>query len=367
MKGKTIGILGGGQLGRMMSIAAKQMGCNVIILDPSENCPAKQVADEHIQSKYDDYKKLEIFFEKCDVITYEFENIPFTTIKKFEDKYNIAGGHKVLYFSQNRFREKECARKLDIPLAKYEIIKNKNDLMNSISNMGVPAVLKTCEGGYDGKGQVVIKSENDIDEALKLIKEECILEKFVEFDMEISVIAHRSMNGEVSFLPVPKNVHKNNILRMSILPNDIASIIVEKAQKYIEKILVDLKVVGTLCVEFFVKGKEVLFNEMAPRPHNSGHYSIDACNTSQFEQHIRAILGWKLGETDLKHPTVMVNILGQHMGFISDFLTTTDFKDAKLHLYGKDEIKENRKMGHITFINKTETEVKELIFKKFKM
>ncbi len=364
MKSKVIGIIGGGQLGRMMAISAKQMGHKIIVLDPQNGCPASQVADKHLVYNYGDLNGIEHLCKECDVVTYEFENIPYEPIKTLEKKFNIIGGYLPLYLAQNRYREKSAVDKLGIPLAKFKYVKNEKELIEAIKEINMPAVLKTCEGGYDGKGQVIINNESKMKEAIELVKKkECVLEEFISFNKEISVVATRSIGGEITTLPIPENIHKENILHMSILPSDISEKLIQKGVKYIEKIMNEFNIVGTLCVEFFVKDELLLFNEMAPRPHNSGHYSIEGCITSQFEQHIRAILGYKLGSTKLRQPTIMVNVLGQHMRGISKLLESEEHLNCKVHLYGKSEAKHNRKMGHVTFIDMTKEEVDSIVTK----
>lgn len=356
---KTVGIIGGGQLGRMMTISAKQMGLNVIVLDPTPNSPCGQVADKQIVANYDNLNKLEELCKLSDVVTYEFENIPYEVVENFEAKYNIPQGHKPLKLSQHRFVEKTSAIDAGLKCGKFKLVKNKEELDLATKNIGYPCVLKTCTGGYDGKGQVVLKKELDLKECYELIKnKECILEEFINFDKEISVIVTRSINGEVSVLPVSENIHKNNILHMSVIPSNISSMLSEKAKRMALQLIEKLELIGTLAVEMFVCGDDVYFNEMAPRPHNSGHYSIEGCYTSQFEQHIRAILGMKLGSTELKHNTIMINVLGQHLEGMEKLMKSDDFKNCKIHLYGKEEAKYNRKMGHVTFIN---TEYKYIV------
>lgn len=364
MESKIIGIIGGGQLGRMMAIEAKQMGHRIYVLDPQEDCPTSQVADKHYIANYDDIKELEKLCKACDVVTYEFENVPYIAIKELSSEYNIAGGYLPLYLAQNRYREKMAVETINVPTVRFRQILNEEQLDEAIQILGMPAVLKTCEGGYDGKGQVVIKDDISLEVAKKLIKEkECIIEEFLKFDKEISVVATRSKTGEITTLPIPENVHINNILHTSTVPCKISDSVKNKAIEYIKKIVDEHKVVGTLCVEFFIKGDEVYFNEMAPRPHNSGHYSIEGCNVSQFGQHIRAILGDKLGNTNLIQPAIMVNVLGQHVNGIEELVKSKDYYDCKVHMYGKKEAKKDRKMGHVTFTNKSQLEVEEIIQK----
>ncbi len=366
MKTKTIGILGGGQLGKMMAMSAKQMGHKIVVLDPSHNCPCSQVADEHIISAYDSEEHIKELGSKTDLITYEFENIPYNVIKKFEKECNIISGHLPLYLSQNRIREKTTIKELNISTPKFSSIKNFQELLSEVKNIKFPCVLKTSEGGYDGKGQVVLRNDNDLVKAKQLLTVECIIEEFIDFDKEISILGTRSITGEFSYFSSPENIHKEGILHISISPSSISTEIETKASKILKKIMTELNIVGTLCIELFVVGNELYFNEMAPRPHNSYHFTLEGCNTSQFEQHIRAILGYKLGNTDIIRNTIMLNLLGQNISKLSDFLKSSYNENAYLHLYGKEEAKKDRKMGHITFVNKTYEDVQKIYEEYFK-
>ncbi|MEG1556642.1 MAG: 5-(carboxyamino)imidazole ribonucleotide synthase, partial [Bacteroidales bacterium] len=316
---KTIGIIGGGQLGMMMTEAAHQLGYKVIVLDPTPHCPCGQIAEEQIVAAYDDDEKVCELCQKSDVITYEFENVPYTSVKELKEQYNIPQGEIPLYISQHRLREKSAASKAGAHCGDYYAVSSTRKLMKAISILGYPSVLKTCSGGYDGKGQIVLYDPTQLPAASDMAERaECILEKFIPFDCEISVIVTRSITGEMTVLPITQNIHKENILYMSIAPAPINKIVLEKAETMAREIMLNLDFVGTLAVEMFVVGEEVYFNEMAPRPHNSGHYSIEGSTTSQFEQHIRAITGMPLGKTDLLQPTIMVNYLGQHVNGIAE-------------------------------------------------
>ncbi len=353
-----VGIIGGGQLGQMLAISAKKKGFDVICLDPYEKCPCSSVADEMIISEFDNFEKIKELCEKSDVVTYEFENIPFQIIKTLEEDFNIPQGHRPLYISQHRFREKSAANKCGLKTVTYRLVKNKEDLIDALFDLGYPCLLKTCSFGYDGKGQKKINDDSDLSSALKLVEgTECILEGFMDFEAEISVIAVRNINGEIAILPAPENHHVNNILHMSVLPNTQSELVNTLAASEVRAFIQKMDFVGIITVELFVKNNKVYFNEMAPRPHNSGHYSIEGCELNQFDLALDSITNQKVDYQDLLQPTIMVNILGQHMKKIKHFKSS----DAFLHLYGKTDPKINRKMGHITFINKTKEEVKKIM------
>ncbi|QVK21472.1 5-(carboxyamino)imidazole ribonucleotide synthase [Mycoplasmatota bacterium] len=355
-----VGIIGGGQLGQMLAISAKSKGYSVICLDPTPDSPCSKVADEQIVAPFDDFTKIKELCEKSDVVTYEFENIPHQIIETLGSEYNIPQGHRPLYYSQHRVREKLAAAECGLKTAPFYPVSSKKELIKALNNLGYPSLLKTCSFGYDGKGQVKISSDKDLTEAFELVENtECILEGFVEFDSEISVIAVRNSSNDVAMLPIPRNKHINNILHMSVLPNDELASVNKLASSMVKTFIQKMEFVGILTVELFVSGEDIYFNEMAPRPHNSGHYSIEGCESSQFDLALDAIMNKKITNQSLKQPTVMINILGQHMEGLKDFKCDESF----VHLYGKKEIKHNRKMGHITFINKTQKDVENIINK----
>ncbi|WP_188207977.1 5-(carboxyamino)imidazole ribonucleotide synthase [Alkalibacillus aidingensis] len=348
--GKTIGVIGGGQLGRMMAIAAKQMGFRVVVLDPKDHSPTGQVADLEIVSAYDDFEAAKHLKEEADVITYEFENVDSETLKWLEEHAYVPQGSKLIQTTQDRAYEKQAIERSGANVVGYELISSMEELKSGLLKIGYPAVIKTRRFGYDGKGQMKLESEADLKDAEPILaKGPCILEQFIAFDKEISVMVARSVSGEAMTYPVSENIHKNHILHQSIVPARINEKTESKAKKLALQIAESLKLVGVLGVEMFLTASgEIYINEVAPRPHNSGHYTLDACETSQFEQHIRAVCDWKLGEANLYTPVVMTNILGQHVDKVYSDIPG-DLK-AKLHLYGKDQAKPNRKMGHINFI-----------------
>lgn len=352
--GKTIGILGGGQLGRMMALSAREMGYKIVVLEPTENSPCGQIADIEILTTYNDLNGAKQLAAHSDVLTYEFENIDSETAQWLEENVYLPQGYQLLEITQHRLKEKTAISSFNLPVAPYLPINNIDDLKAAIHHLGLPAVLKTCRGGYDGKGQAVIKEEAQLAEAFEALQGsgQLVLEKWITFEKELSVIVTRSVHGETTTFPVAENIHVNNILHQTIVPARIPLDVQERAREMAMKLAEQLNMVGTLAVEMFVTVEgEIYINELAPRPHNSGHYTIDACETSQFEQHIRAVCGLPLGKTDLLKPVVMMNILGQHMPKVLENLS--QFNTAKLHLYGKEEAKEGRKMGHLNVLGDT--------------
>ncbi|WP_346208141.1 5-(carboxyamino)imidazole ribonucleotide synthase [Caldifermentibacillus hisashii] len=361
LPGQTIGVIGGGQLGQMMTLAAKSMGFRVIVLDPTPNSPCGQVADEQIVAAYNDLAAVKILAEKSDVITYEFENIDANALSWLTKHAYVPQGTEILRVTQNRIYEKATIQKAGVPVVPYEVILNQTELEHGLENLGYPAVLKTATGGYDGKGQLVIKTEHDRISAASLLSTgPCVLEQWIPFTKEVSVIVSKNPDGETAVFPVAENIHCNNILHQTIVPARIDKETEEKAMAAAKKIAEFLHLIGTLAEEMFVtEDGEIYINELAPRPHNSGHYSIEACMTSQFEQHIRAICNLPLGSTALLKPAVMVNILGEHLEPLLENLH--HFKHWKIHLYGKNEAKPGRKMGHLTRLcNDTDEALQEL-------
>lgn len=356
---KTIGIIGGGQLARMMAISAKAMGYTVATLDPTSNCPCGQVCDIEITAEYGDMDAIKRLAEISDVITYEFENIDYDALAYLQEKAYLPQGSDVLKITQHRYREKSAIKNMGIPVPDFYLIENAEQLREQVF---YPSVLKTTMGGYDGKGQVMLISETNLPEALKLAENnECILEKFVPFEKEISVIITRSTTGEVTVFPISENVHINKIIHLSIVPARVTTGVVANAIAYATKIVQGLDYVGTMGIEMYVVNDEIVINELAPRPHNSGHYTIDACVTSQFEQHIRAVCGLPLGDVTLHTPVTMVNILGDHMD--KDNLSNLEkylpfLKHGKIHLYGKEEARDKRKMGHINLLGDIDKSLK---------
>ena len=353
LPGQTIGIIGGGQLGKMMALSAKAMGYRVIVLDPTVDCPCGQVADEQIVGGYDDLDKIKQLSESSDVITYEFENIDADALAWLNKHAYVPQGTELLRVTQDRIEEKRKVEAAGVEVAPYTVVTREEGVRTGVEKLGLPAVLKTARGGYDGKGQLVLRSVEDIALAETLVSQgDCVLEKWVPFEKEISVIITRGTNGESAVFPVAENIHKDNILHQTIVPARISVAAEAKAIEAAKQIAAALNLVGTLAVEMFLTDNDELYiNELAPRPHNSGHYSIEACETSQFEQHVRAVCGWQLGSTNLLKPAVMVNILGEHQQSLLDKIG--ELQDWKIHLYGKKEAKHKRKMGHVTLLRET--------------
>lgn len=348
--GKTIGIIGGGQLGRMMALAAKEAGFRIAVLEPSEGAPCAQTADIVIQAPYNDQASLKQLADVSDVITYEFENIDYDGLKELMTKANIPQGAELIRITQNRVFEKEALTKAGVKVAPYKVIRTEEELKAGISEIGLPAVLKTATGGYDGKGQFVLKEAEQASEAAALLQHgDCVLEQWLSFEKEISVIVTRNPEGETTYFPPAENIHINNILHESIVPARISPETEQAAKKAADQIASSLSLVGTLAVEMFVTEDGGIFiNELAPRPHNSGHYTIEACGISQFGQHIRAVCNWPLKGTELLKPAVMVNVLGQHVEGVIQAIS--EKPEWSIHLYGKEEAKHQRKMGHVTIL-----------------
>ncbi len=347
---QTIGIIGGGQLGQMLTLAAKSMGFYVVILDPQENCCAAQVADEHIVTAYDDQKGLQLLAEKADVLTYEFENIPATALEEVMMTGYLPQGTKPLHLTQHRLREKQALAQLDIPIAPFQAVTTQAELETALQIIGYPAVLKTCFGGYDGKGQCVLYTPADVEKAQQLLPADCVLEAFIQFDYEVSIITTRSVTGEMTTFPIGLNEHRNQMLARTLVPAPCSQGIVNQVEALAQKLMEHHELIGTMAIECFIAGETVYINELAPRPHNSGHYTIEGCFVSQFEQHIRAICGWPLGDTSLRQATVMINLYGQDMPRFLQMVPELP-TNAYVHCYQKGEMKVNRKMGHVTFID----------------
>jgi 5-(carboxyamino)imidazole ribonucleotide synthase len=360
LPGQTIGIIGGGQLGRMMALAAKAMGYRIAVLDPEPDSPCGQVSDEKVVAAYDDLSAIKKLADLSDVITYEFENIDAAALAWLCENAYVPQGTKLLDISQDRIKEKNAIQGAGVQVAPFAVIQSLEEVYDNMERLGYPAVLKTSRGGYDGKGQLVIKEKQDIENATALLEHgPCVLEKWVPFKKEISVILTGSVNGEIAAFPVAENIHANNILHQTIVPARISERAKDKAIQCAKKLAQQFQLVGTLAVEMFLTDDdEIYINELAPRPHNSGHYTIEACETSQFEQHIRAVCNLPLASTDLLKPAVMVNILGEHQAMVLEKMP--EMKDWKVHFYGKKDPKVKRKMGHVTILRESvETAIEE--------
>ena len=346
--GSTIGILGGGQLGRMLALAAGQLGFKCHIFAPEEDSPAFQVSAAHTVAGYHDFAALEVFASKVDVITYEFENVPSDTASFLESQAVLAPSSAALKTAQDRIDEKTFIAGLGIPVAPFVAVNSEADLHDAIARIGRPAVLKTRRFGYDGKGQTRIAADTSTGVAWAEIgKAPAILEGFISFNKEISVIAARGWGGVIAVYDVPENHHENHILKTSTVPAGISRATAEEAREVARAIIGALDYVGVMGIEMFVAGTKLIVNEIAPRVHNSGHWSQDACLVSQFEQHIRAICGWPLGSTERHSNVVMHNILGPESARWAEYGASAH---TGVHFYGKAEARRGRKMGHINVL-----------------
>ncbi|HEY2415016.1 MAG TPA: 5-(carboxyamino)imidazole ribonucleotide synthase [Pirellulaceae bacterium] len=354
--GSTLGVLGSGQLGRMFAIAARRMGYRVHVLSPDDDTPTGQVADLEIRAAYDDLDAVAQFARGVSVVTFEFENVPAATTEVCERFAPVRPGGNVLHTTQNRIREKTFLKNAGIPVTPFWPVRSKEQLTAALVEAGYPAVLKTAEWGYDGKGQAKIGSADDVDGLWpKFAGGESVLEAFIDFDCEISVVAARGADGQVVTYAPSLNTHRNHILDVSIAPPAVKSHVADSAVQLTREIMRRLEVVGVLCVECFVDRQDrLMVNELAPRPHNSGHLTIDACSSCQFEQQVRAICGLPLGSTRQHRPAAMANLLGDvWQAGEPRWSEALALPDVKLHLYGKAEPRVGRKMGHLTALGET--------------
>jgi 5-(carboxyamino)imidazole ribonucleotide synthase len=357
--GGTIGLLGGGQLGRMFALAARRMGYNVHTFEPSPGCPAGQISDKEINAPYTDEAALEAFAKEVDVITYEFENIPTAPLEALSKIKKVLPHWKVLHTCQNREREKLFLRANKFPCAPFAVVTTLAEFEAAVKELGRPCVLKTADFGYDGKGQFKVREGDDLGAIWQsFAAPRGVVEGWIDFQAEMSVICARARDGETIPFQVVENIHTNHVLDFSIVPARFDSDVRAKATALAMSIADALDVVGLLAVEMFLTKKgEVLVNELAPRPHNSGHYTFDACVTSQFEQQLRAVCGLPLGYPQILSPVVMVNVLGDAWkNGEPDWSKVLSNPRAKLHLYGKTEPKPGRKMGHFCVLAKTTDE-----------
>jgi 5-(carboxyamino)imidazole ribonucleotide synthase len=342
--GATIGILGGGQLGRMLAMAAARLGFHVHVYDPDVGCPAAEVAQVATHSTYDDDQALHAFAYSVDVVTYEFENIPPAALDLIEAQAPIRPSRRALATSRDRLDEKTFLRGLGLPTAPFAPVSDADSLRAALEAIGTPAILKTRTLGYDGKGQARIRAPEDADAALAAMRgASALLEGFVAFDREVSVIAARGLDGSVAGYDPGENVHEGGILRTTTVPARLSPAMRSDAVLAAARILNALDYVGVLGVELFVTPQGLVINEIAPRVHNSGHWTEAGCLIDQFEQHIRAVAGLPLGDGSRHADVVMENLIGSDMDRLPDLLK----EGARLHLYGKAEVREGRKMGHV--------------------
>jgi 5-(carboxyamino)imidazole ribonucleotide synthase len=361
--GKTIGILGGGQLGRMFAIAARRMGYRVHAFDPTNDCPTGQVADVEVNAPYDDLEKAREFAGGVDVVSFEFENVPAQTLAEIEKIVPVHPSPAVLDTCRHRLREKEFLSKHGFPVAPHRAVRAAEALDAAVAQLGTPSILKTADYGYDGKGQVRIDSRDNLPAAWSAMGRPVgVLEGFVRFDKEISVICARTEGGETRCFDVAENHHEHHILDVTIVPANISPNLARDAIDLATAITNALQVVGLLAVEMFVVGDRVIVNELAPRPHNSGHFSFDACVTSQFEQQLRAVCGLPLGDPSLLKPVAMANLLGDlWTNGEPNWAAALKHPSVKLHLYGKAKALPGRKMGHLTAMADTPAHARELV------
>jgi len=353
---KRIGIIGGGQLGKMMILEAKRLGFTIAVLDPAADCPAHSISDRHIVAGFDDPEGYFELAKHVDVITYEFEHINAEALEALENEGRLVyPSVKSLKTIQNKFSQKQVLDDSGIPVPRFARISG----VDEIRAFGYPLMLKTTTGGYDGKGNALVRDESELLSAYRSLgggTKELMAEEFVTFEREISIIACRGIDGARAIYPVAENIHVNSILDTTVVPAKISEAAMEKATSIADKVMEVFEGVGTFCIELFVaKSGEIYVNEVAPRPHNSGHYTIEGCFANQFENHIRAIAGLPFGNVDLISPTVMVNLLGESDGAAKLTGLEEAYHDPNVHVhfYGKNESKAGRKMGHITAVDKT--------------
>jgi 5-(carboxyamino)imidazole ribonucleotide synthase len=359
LPGSTIGVLGSGQLGRMFTMAARRLGYRVHVLSPDTGTPTGQVADVEIVAPYDDLEAIAAFARGVDVVTFEFENVPAETTDAASEIVPVRPSGLVLHISQQRAREKGYLADKGFPVTPFAWLCQPDDLDGALAAIGLPAVLKTASFGYDGKGQILVESREAAREAWRAIDyAQAVLERFIQFDRELSVVAARGLEGWVVTYPAIENTHVNHILDTSVLPAEVSPSIDARAREIAVGILETLDVIGVLCVEFFLTTDgDLLINELAPRPHNSGHLTIDACMTSQFEQQLRAICGLPPGSVEQFRPAAMANLLGDlWTAGEPDWMAACLLPHVRLHLYGKSEARVGRKMGHITALGPTADE-----------
>ena len=354
-----LGMLGGGQLGRFFVIAAHEMGYQVTVLDPDKNSPAGKIADVHICANYDDAGALQQISNTCAAVTTEFENVPASTLKKLAESVIVRPSAESVAIAQNRVMEKNFIKEAGLPVAPFAVINEASDLPDDASTL-YPAILKVARFGYDGKGQARVKNQAEARLVFAEFKQEiCVLEQMLPLDLEVSVVLARETHGHIAAFATAENSHLNGILDISIAPARCSEVVKANARELAKKLADKLNYVGVLGVEFFLVKNQLLVNEIAPRPHNSGHYTIDACVTNQFEQQVRVLAGLPLGDVSLHSNAVMVNVLGdswfareENVALEPAWGKACSHPNLKLHLYGKAEPRKGRKMGHFTVIGK---------------
>ncbi len=362
--GATLGVLGSGQLGRMFTIAARRMGYRVHTFSPDQDTPTGQVADREITAAYEDFDALRAFAQDVAVVTFEFENVPSDAVHALEGLVPVRPSQTALYTAQQRGREKAFLSQRGFPTVPFARASTLAELQDGVARIGMPVVIKSAAFGYDGKGQHKITRPNEIERVWNALEgREVLVEKFVALQAEISVIAARGLDGTVAGYPPFENRHSNHILDVTTAPALIPAAIAARAREIARAILEALDYIGLLCVEFFVTTDgDLLVNELAPRPHNSGHLTFDAAVTSQFEQQVRAICGLPLGSTELLRPAAMANLLGDLWADGEpNWAAACRFPDVKLHLYGKTQPRPGRKMGHLTATARSVAEAQDIV------
>ncbi len=353
LPGATIGIVGGGQLGLMSALAARPLGYRVWVLDPERECPAAGAADRHIQARYDDSEALDELARGCDVVTFEFENVPASGLERLARLVPVRPSPNVLATCRHRELEKNFLAANGFPVVAHRFASSAHELEDAARALGTPAVAKAVELGYDGKGQARVDSPEDARRAFDTIgAPRVVLERFVPFDAELSVIAARGTDGSTATFPITRNDHAKHVLDVTCAPSGFSPAIERRARELAIAIAVALDVVGLVTVEMFLVGEDLIVNELAPRPHNSGHHTLQSCATSQFEQHVRAVCGLPLGDTSLRSPAAMVNLLGDLWSAGEpDWRRVLATPNAHLFLYSKRSARPGRKMGHVTVLD----------------
>ena len=364
LPGASVGVLGSGQLGRMFAIAARRMGYRVHTFSPDSDTPTGQVADKEYEHSYDDLDAVREFARGVEVVTFEFENVPAACVEAASQFAPVRPGGIILHTTQHRLREKTFLAQKGFPVTAFRHVTSAEHLRAALAELGYPVILKTAGFGYDGKGQTKISNAEDVEAALNALGgREAVVEAFVDFEREVSVVAARGLEGEFAHYGVVENRHERHILDCTIAPARVSEEVAREATRIAASLAEQLDLVGVLCVEFFLGRDGKLFvNELAPRPHNSGHFTIDACLTSQFEQQVRAVCGLPLGTTEQLRPAAMANLLGDlwQQGE-PDWRAACAVPNVKLHLYGKHEARAGRKMGHLTALAATTDEALRLV------
>ena len=354
--GAALGVLGGGQLGRMFAIAARRMGYRVHTFSPQDDSPAGQIADVAVTASYEDLEALRTFARGVDVVTFEFENVPIEAIDAVEALAPVRPSGVALHTAQQRAREKTFLADRGVPTAPFAPAATLDELWEAVARVGTPAVIKTAAFGYDGKGQHKVATPADVEHIWTAIgHQEAVVEKFISLQAEVSIVAARGADGDIAAYSPFENRHRNHILDVTTVPAAITPAVAKQAAEIARTILEELQYVGVLCVEYFVSTDgELLVNELAPRPHNSGHLTFDAAVTSQFEQQVRAVCGLPLGSPEIPRPAAMANLLGDlWVDGEPNWAAACRFTDVKLHLYGKTDPRPGRKMGHLTAVGRT--------------